>query len=135
MQAIWDRALDNLRNIARLAQCPTHQLRVLYPDSCVPELHYETRPWTSLLRRVTGDSRHGVFAALERTVDILLGAGTSTTPPGPEVVRQCLELDTTFRRGLRTLRQYYDTDLSIESAHDRILDRWSRWVAVAGPGA
>jgi hypothetical protein len=112
--------LDNIRNIARLEHFPTHQLRVVNPSSCLPEILHESRTLSSVMRLVSGDSRKGVLTAIEQTL-LFISEGLQYSV---EFQRDIARYEDTFERGLTALKTHYERDMYVTMVIDRILHSW-----------
>jgi hypothetical protein len=111
MNIVTTALLENVRIIAALVEHPTHRLRTIdNTDAILPRLAHEDRLIQSVMRTMTGDSRHAVVSAIHRTLSILVGV-VKFAPR--DVTRQLLELEATFNEGLKRVRTMYEHDVSI----------------------
>jgi len=112
--------MDNIRNVARLETHPTHQLRVTNNASCIPEIHHESRMFTSMVRMLSGDSRATILSAIERTLELTADQVQQNTAFRDRVV----PYNAPFEKGVRILQTFYERDMSVLTIIDRILQRW-----------
>ena len=112
--------LDNIRNVARLEQYPTHQLRVVNQASCLPEILHESRMFSSFVRLLSGDSRRIVLAAIEQTLRFVTEGVHYSAEFQQDIVRH----KDRFERGMAALQTHYERDMYVTMVIDRILYTW-----------
>ena len=122
MESIRHVIVNNVSNVAKLANHPTHQLRVLHSNSCVPEVIHETRRLSSLMRYVSNDSRTTILYAIERTLRLLLDRIPITTA----IRKQLLDMQEEFKTGIERISTHYESDITVETHCDRIQRQWDQ---------
>ena len=122
MQRLCTILLDNIRNVSHMETYPTHKLRILHQDSCLPEILHENRGFSSFRRILTYDSRIVVLEAIERTLQFIL----DITQLGEQFTLMLREYASRFERGVATLNTYYEKDMYVTMVIERILATWKQ---------
>lgn len=123
MDDIRNIILDNIRTVSRLEQYPTHKLRVIHQQSCVPEILHESRYLPSITRRISQDSRIGVLVAIEQTIRFL----RDDSIMNDEFQTDIQQYKERFNKGMSALQLRYEEDMHVTTTIERIMADWEKY--------